>query len=265
MRNFIQCVSNANEEVTPIKTINAIKDAGFDGVFIQWYKKEQEIPQENQYNLCKKLNFEIPFFHLGYSSINNIWLTGKDGDDLVDYYINDLNNCKKRNINLVVMHLTSKSNPPEKCQIGIDRLKKIVKRAEELDIKIAFENTKVIGYLEYVFEHIKSPNIGICYDAGHDYCHFDSKFNWDYFNGKILAVHLHDNDKSGDQHLLPFDGSINWECVISNLKKAGYTGPIILESCYRRNYLEMSVEEFYKESFKRAKKLEQIFSEKKEG
>ena len=120
MRKFIQCVSNSNKTVTPIETIYAIKNAGYDGVFIQWYNKDQEISQKQQYDLCKELDLEIPFFHLGYDGINNIWLEGKDGDDLVNTYIRDLNACKQRNINLVVMHLSSKSNPPEQSQIGID-------------------------------------------------------------------------------------------------------------------------------------------------
>lgn len=31
-----------------------------------------------------------------------------------------------------------------------------------------------------------------------------------------IAVHLHDNDKSDDLHLIPFDGTLNWENTIKN-------------------------------------------------
>ena len=39
-KKYIQCVHNNNKEVTPIQTIHAIKNAGFDGVFLQWFNKD---------------------------------------------------------------------------------------------------------------------------------------------------------------------------------------------------------------------------------
>ena len=157
---------------------------------------------------------------------------------------------------MVVMHLSSKHIAPPPNPIGMARFQKIFDYAESLGIKVAIENTKIWGYLEYVFGHAKNSNIGICYDAGHDHCHFDDKFDWSLFKNRIFAVHLHDNDKSGDQHLLPFDGTIDWKKLVQNLKEANYKGGVILESCYRNDYLSMSLDGFYKLSFERAKKIE---------
>ena len=75
------------------------------------------------------------------------------------------------------------------------------------------------------------------------------------FKNKIFAVHLHDNDKSDDLHLLPFEGTIDWKELSNNLKKANYTGPITLESCYRYDYLNMTIEDFYKLSLEKAKQI----------
>lgn len=256
MKKYIQCVSNDNKNVTPWQTIYAIKDAGFDGVFLQWYNKDWEFSQQEQLNLCRELGLEVVFVHLGYKHINDIWLEGEDGDNVMKEYLKDLEVCKTNNIKMVVMHLTSKSVAPKPSLVGIERLQKIVDYAEKLGIKIAFENTKIWGYLEYVFGHIKNDNMGICFDAGHYHCHFDDKFSWDMFNGKIFALHLHDNDKSEDQHLLPFDGTMDWQNVAQKLKQANYSGPITLESCYRNDYLKMPVEDFYKLSYQKAKNLE---------
>ena len=256
MKKYIQCVQNQNQNVTPKEAIYAIKNAGFDGVFIQWYNKDWDFSQQQQLNLCRKLGLKIYFAHLEYKGINNIWIDGQDGEILVKSYFNDLDSCKANGIDLVVMHLTSKSQAPEPSLIGIDRLQRIADYADNLDIKIAFENNKIFGYLEYVFAHIKNNNIGVCYDSGHDHCHFDDKFNWDMFKNKIFAVHLHDNDKSDDLHLLPFDGTIDWKKLSNNLKQANYTGPISLESCYRYDYLNMTIEDFYKLSLEKAKQIE---------
>ena len=115
---------------------------------------------------------------------------------------------------MVIMHLTSGEISPIYNEIGLERIKKITEYAKNLGVKVAFENTKIQGYLEYVLENIKDDNVGICFDTGHYHVHFDDKFNFEFFKNRIFAVHLHDNDKSDDLHLLPFDGTIDWNYVI---------------------------------------------------
>lgn len=255
MQKYIQCVQNNNKNVTPEETIYAIKNAGFDGVFLQWFNKDWEYSQEEQLNLCRKLGLEVVFVHLGYKGINDIWVDGEMGDNLVNYYLKDLDVCFANKIDMVVMHITASKVAPEPSLIGIKRIQKILDYAKKLNIKIAFENTKIFGYLEYLFEHIKNDNAGICFDAGHCHCHFDDKFSWEMFENKIFALHLHDNDKSSDSHLLPFDGTINWEEYQGCIKQANYNGYVILESCYKDDYLNMSINDFYKLSLERAKQL----------
>ena len=160
---------------------------------------------------------------------------------------------------LVVMHLTAGKEPPMYSEIGLERIKRLVKYAKGVGIKIAFENTKKQGYLEYVLGNIKEDNVGICYDAGHCHFHFNGEFDYGFFKDKIFAVHLHDNDKSDDLHLLPFDGSIDWKNILTELKQSNYTGPITLEVCYGDDYLSQTIENFYKEAYNRALKLEEIY------
>lgn len=74
---------------------------------------------------------------------------------------------------MVVMHLTSKSEAPKYNETGLKRLKEIVDYAQELNIKVAFENTKIKGYLDYVIENIDNENVGICFDSGHYHVHFN--------------------------------------------------------------------------------------------
>ena len=255
LNEFIQCVQNDNKNTSVENTIRAIKSAGFDGVFVQWYDKDWIFSQQQQVDLCKKLGLKILFAHLGYKGINDIWLDGKNGDELVKKYIQDLDECKSNKIDMVCMHLTSKSVAPGPNELGVKRFQTIVDYAEKLGIKVAFENKKIFGYLEYVFDRIKNKNAGICYDAGHCHCHFNGKFNWDKFRNKIFAVHLHDNDQSDDMHLLPFEGTIDWKQLLNNLNIANYSGPVILESCYANQYLDMLLVDFYKLSFKKAKEI----------
>ena len=164
------------------------------------------------------------------------------------------------------MHLTSKHEAPQYNEIGLNRIRKIANFAKQLNVKIAFENTKIRGYLKYVIENIKDDNVGICFDVGHCHAYFNDDFDFELCKNRIFAVHLHDNDKSDDLHLLPFDGTIDWKRAMENLKKCNYTGPITLELCYRRNYLSMPIDDFYKKGYEIGIKLvEMIDGDKVNG
>ena len=258
MRELAVAIQNENDKVSIIETINSINNAGFKNVFVQWYDDNWDYSQEKQIEMCKKLGFNIIFAHLGYQNINSIWIEDIEGDDLVERYKNDIRNCKQYSIPMVVMHLTSKKVAPKYNKIGLNRIKKITEYAKKLDMKVAFENTKIKGYLEYILENIKDDNVGICFDAGHYHVHFNDKFNFELFKNRIFAVHLHDNDKSDDLHLLPFDGTIDWRYVMNKLKECNYNGPITMELCYRYDYQKMSLEEFYKVGYERGIRLLEI-------
>jgi len=46
----------------------------------------------------------------------------------------------------------------------------------------------------------------------------------------VASVHLHDNHGDKDEHLLPYEGSIDWKVAIPLLKSAPNGGlPVVLE------------------------------------
>jgi sugar phosphate isomerase/epimerase len=259
MREKAVAISNDNKGVTVLETIDAIYKAGFKNVFIQWYNKDFDINQQQQLEYVKKLGLNVIFAHLGYQNINSLWEENEEGELLVKRYKQDIKICKENNIDMVVMHLTSKSKAPIHNEIGLCRIRKIVDYAKELNVKVAFENTKIKGYLEYVIQNIENENVGICYDSGHCHVHFDDEFNYEIFNNRIFAVHLHDNDKSDDLHLLPFDGTIDWNKVIKSLKKCNYDGLVTLELCYTNEYMNLNIDEFYKKGYEVACDLAKMF------
>ncbi|MBR5206942.1 MAG: sugar phosphate isomerase/epimerase, partial [Erysipelotrichaceae bacterium] len=217
-------ISNAHQKGTPIDLINAIKEAGFKHVFIEWYNKDWEISQQQQLDYVRKLGLNVIFAHLGYQKINNIWLEGEIGEGFVERYKNDLKLCRENGIDLVCMHLTSKSEAPEPNEIGLKRFQEIADYAQELGIKIAFENTKIKGYQEYILKNIKNDNVGICLDSGHLHAHFKDELNFDLFKDKIFCVHLHDNHGEKDEHLIPFEGTIDWNWLMDKLIECNYKG-----------------------------------------
>lgn len=261
MREIAVCISNDNKNVTPIETINAIKTAGFKNVFIQWYDENWNPNQEDQLNYVRELGLNIIFAHLGYQEINNIWIEGEKGDNLVNRFKRNIKECKENDIDLVIMHLISGKKPPKYNEIGLNRIRKICDFAREHDVKIAFENTRDKAYLEYVLDNIQNENIGICFDSGHYHAYSKDNFNFERFKDKIFAIHLHDNDKMSDQHLIPFDGTLDWKYILNKLHQCNYVGPLTFEQCYRYDYLNMTVEEFYKKGYEVGMKLLEMSKE----
>ena len=261
MRELAVCVQNANRGVTPKETIDAIYQAGFKNVFVQYYHQEEmEFNELQQIDYCRELGLNIVFCHLGYRYINEIWKEGRFGDAVMQSYINDLDVMKSKGIDNVMMHLTTSRQAPEYNELGLERIKRIVEHAKKLGMKIGFENTRQRGYLEYVLENMKDEVVGLCMDAGHIHAHFQDEFDYEFFKDRYFFVHLHDNHGGGeDEHLLPFDGTIDWNFVMEKLKENHYDGPITLELCYRDGYMSETVEDFYKEGYRRGLRLAEIF------
>ena len=45
-------------------------------------------------------------------------------------------------------------------------------------------------------------------------------------SGHLVTTHLHDNRGRSDDHLVPFDGAIDWAGGADGVQKVGYDGPV---------------------------------------
>ena len=264
MEKQVMCVSNDNKNVSPLDTIDAIKKAGYQDVFIQWYDKDYkdfEVSEQEQLDYIRQVGLNVAFAHLGYKGINDIWLNVREGEELVKKYLRNIDEMHQNGIDLVVMHLVNGLEAPTFNSLGLKRFKTICDYAMSKGIKVAFENTKISGYQEAILDNIDNPNVGICFDSGHFHCHFKDQFDFERFKDKIMCVHIHDNFGIKDEHLVPFDGTLDYDLVLNGLREANYQGDMTLELCYRNDYLNMSVDEFYAKGYEVGKKLIRRYGE----
>src|SRR5579883_1090587 len=69
------------------------------------------------------------------------------------------------------------------------------------------------------------PDVGICYDTGHGHIQgIESGFE------NIRTTHVHDNNGEKDEHLWPFEGTLDWPALIEKLFLANYKGPFMFEA-----------------------------------
>lgn len=97
-------------------------------------------------------------------------------------------------------------------------------RAEALGVALALENG-MQGYLatnndllSFVAEY-DHPAVGICYDSGHAHIMEGAAVVLEAFSSYVVTAHLHDNDGTADQHLVPGQGTLEWQPVVEELAR----------------------------------------------
>jgi len=181
---------------------------------------------------------EIENAHLDFIGINDIW-TNK-GDERLEHLKKLVKLSAKYGVPTNIVHVSSTVSPPPVNAKGIKRFQELRQFALDNGTEISFENLRLMNYLEPVIDAI--PDAKVCIDSGHMVCFTPAVNLWKSFSSKVNAVHIHDNDGVGDLHLIPFEGSINWELFLSDLARSSYQGNLTLE-CFMNNYT-CSEEEF---------------------
>ena len=146
---------------------------------------------------------------------------------------------------ICVIHPDNNSTPEQNAEMYL----KLLPYAKACGVKIATENMwnwnkeldvaspAACSSAESFIAHLKSvddPYFVACLDIGHAEMRGlnSSASEMIYALGdKLCALHIHDNrclpDK--DDHLLPFDGNIDFDKVASFIAQSGYEGTVMLE------------------------------------
>jgi sugar phosphate isomerase/epimerase len=71
--------------------------------------------------------------------------------------------------------------------------------------------------------------VGICLDFGHAHMDGDLLDAIETVSEHFVTTHVHDNRGRADDHLVPFEGTIDWPGALTAVQKVGYEGPLMLE------------------------------------
>jgi len=119
-------------------------------------------------------------------------------------------------------------------------LSPVVSYAKEKGIKICIENMP--SEKEAPDNHLygscalnisalaEKLGAGICWDVGHaNISGYKQSEQMKILCGKLDVLHIHDNDGKRDQHLLPFDGNVDWEDVAFGMRCCDFSGILDVE------------------------------------
>jgi sugar phosphate isomerase/epimerase len=113
------------------------------------------------------------------------------------------------------------------------RLEELQKVAEPLGVQLALEvvpnELSRAGSCPFRGAHGRHRRSRICLDFGHAHMDGDLVEAIETVSEHLVAVDVHDNRGRADDHLVPFEGTIDWAAALTAVQKVGYDQPLMLE------------------------------------
>ena len=136
---------------------------------------------------------------------------------------------------VLVLHLTHgrQAHDPKKLDAAFSSVEHLVVFAKQRGVTIALENTPgELASPSTLMHFIKDTHLNdlrLCFDAGHAHMEDGVEVSLDAMRERIITAHLHDNHGQRDEHLLPFEGTIDWDIVLQGLAGTRKDLPMVLE------------------------------------
>jgi sugar phosphate isomerase/epimerase len=87
----------------------------------------------------------------------------------------------------------------------------------------------LVHLVENDLDELEGNDIGICLDFGHAHMSGDVLDAIDTVSEHVITTHVHDNRGRNDDHLVPFEGTIDWPSALTAVQKVGYDGVLLFE------------------------------------
>ena len=107
--------------------------------------------------------------------------------------------------------------------------------AQSLGVRLALEvmaggTSSADALVDLIEGELDGLDFGICMDVGHAFMTGDTADAIDSASGYLVTTHLHDNRRRHDDHLVPFEGGIDWASTMMAFEKIGYDGVLMFEA-----------------------------------
>ncbi len=215
------------EDVTLDELASLMQQNGFEKTFSGMTDSDEKIAKLSETFARHGITYDT--IHAPFSHINDIWYDNDEG--MLSELKTAVDRCVIAGAPILVVHLSSGLTPPPPTDVGRGRFVELVDYAISKNIKIAFENQRMLGNLAWAFEEFRDENVGFCWDTGHEYCFTPGRRYMPLFSDRLICTHIQDNtcEFDVDRHLIPFDGKIAFDFIAQQLKDADYKGTLMLE------------------------------------
>jgi sugar phosphate isomerase/epimerase len=141
----------------------------------------------------------------------------------------------------LILHMggSRETADPRKRDAAFSTLEHLILHAHHAGVTICIENTNSEmgdpNYLRAFADETRLTGLRFNFDIGHanlsDHPEGERiEKSFSPLSDLVSSVHLHDNHGEKDEHLPPYDGSIQWAAAIKTLRSASQTSlPLVLE------------------------------------
>ena len=117
---------------------------------------------------------------------------------------------------------------PRKLDAAFTSLENLSMFAKARGVTIALENTPdelgAPSSLQHFITDTHLHDLKFCFDTGHAHMDEGVAGGFEAMRERVVTAHIHDNHGEKDEHLLPFDGTIEWDAALRRI--AGAAQPV---------------------------------------
>ncbi len=122
---------------------------------------------------------------------------------------------------------------PRKLDAAFTSLESLSMFAKARGVTIALENTPdelgAPASLQHFITDTHLHDLKLCFDIGHAHIEEGVPASFDAMRERVVSTHIHDNHGDKDEHLLPFEGTIDWDAALAGFAAAPVTLPFVFE------------------------------------
>jgi len=250
----------------PYPHLQAISAAGF--THLHWCHQWNtdflySTPEINQIrDWLAELNLQLTDLHASAGSEKN-WTSALEYERLsgVELVANRLEMVARLGSDVAVLHIPLEPEDEPARTAYWDRVRRSLDALQACSratgVRLALENggtPQSWRPIIKVFADYGPDFVGLCYDSGHGNMSGDGLDQLGAHADRLIAVHLHDNDGSSDQHALPFMGTVDWDRLTKLIAGSSYGKWINLELSQSRSGYEDTTA-FLRDAFSIANRL----------
>jgi len=135
----------------------------------------------------------------------------------------------------LIQHMGSSRQPadPRNLDAAFSLLEHLALFAKQRGVTIAVENTpSEIGSPASLAQFVKETrlhDLRFCFDIGHAHLDAGVAAGFELMRDRVATTHIHDNHGDKDEHLLPYEGAIDWDAALGAFAGAPEPLPLVLE------------------------------------
>lgn len=238
---------------TNIERITHVAEAGFKYIDLNMYteKGNPEIFYDDSWrdNVIKIKNHAKDLgltFVQSHAPGMNPFEKDTDYHHVVDIVKRSIEVCGMLGIDKLVLHngyiRDSSFTKDVFTEMNIKFFSEFYPLLEEYGVNLLCENTTKKNMPDWYFpvsgdelrEFVKAadhPHVHACWDTGHCNCEGNQYEQMTVLGEDLYALHINDNTGRGDEHTIPYFGTVNMDDVMHALIDIGYKGYFTFEAC----------------------------------